>query len=302
MIGAPDVSIVVVTYKANGLLRRCLTEVGDSGAKLIVVDNAAPSPVAELVRTEFPPVQLVEPDRNDGFGAGANAGAARAGGRWILFLNPDAWPVGDAVERLVDCAERSRGIGAAGPLLVDFEGHPRRSAIAPPLGAAQLAVWTALPRLVSGGYTAWRRVRGQARDGGVRENEFLIAAALLVRREAFEEIGGFDESYFMFGEDADLCFRLREAGWRVDLCAAARFVHLGGGSTSSDPVRMSQELLRSWLRLIARRKGPRTAERARRLLIGTLRLRWLVRRDDEAKATAKWLASRRLKDLLASPR
>jgi N-acetylglucosaminyl-diphospho-decaprenol L-rhamnosyltransferase len=292
---------VVVAYEATGLLRRCLTDLSGSAADVIVVDNAAPSSVAQLVRTEFPAMQLVEPGRNAGFGAGANTGAARSRGRWILFLNPDAWPVADAVDRLVDFAEREPRIGAVGPLLVDPDRRPQRSTIAPPLGAVRLALWAALPSLVSGAYATWRRTRPKARDTGVRENEFLIAAALLVRREAFERIGGFDEGFFMFGEDADLCFRLREAGWRVELCAAARFVHVGGGSTRSDPVGMYQELLRSWLRLIAKRQGLPTAERARRLLVAALALRGFVVREERDRAARVWLASTRASDLLSPP-
>ena len=136
-------------------------------------------------------------------------------------------------------------------------------------------------------YGVWRGGR-QTPHGG----EFLQASALLVRREAFEEVGGFDEQFFMYGEDADLCARLRDAGWGVAVCGEARFVHIGGGSTGAEGERMAIELLRSWLRLIAKRKSLRQADRARRWL----RVALLLRRREPAAAA--WLGSGRAADLL----
>ena len=124
----------------------------------------------------------------------------------------------------------------------------------------------------------------------VRPTEFLQGSALLVRRDAFEQVGGFDESFFMYGEDADLCARLRDAGWGVELCSAARFVHVGGGSTGAESDRMQFELLRSWLRLIAKHKGIREAERARRWTLRAVRARALA--SPRRRPVARWLALR----------
>jgi GT2 family glycosyltransferase len=135
----------------------------------------------------------------------------------------------------------------------------------------------------------------------VRPDEFLQGAALLVRRSAFEQLGGFDESFFMYGEDADLCARLRDSGWGVELCDSARFIHVGGGSTRSDPERMGLELLRSWLRLIAKLRGMRQAERARRWVLFVMRARALASRDPAPRALASWLASGRAGELLGLP-
>jgi N-acetylglucosaminyl-diphospho-decaprenol L-rhamnosyltransferase len=294
-----DVSTIVVSYNSAELLQRCLGAVAGLGREVIVVENGSANGSAELLRREFPNVELIEPGRNDGFGTGANIGIASASGRWVLLLNPDAWPQPGALEKLVEFAEREPRLGAVGPLLVDPEGRAQRSAIAPPLGAARLAAWAALPGAVSGAYGALRRGSGRVRHGGVLEHEFLVAAALLLRREAFEEIGGFDDDFFMYGEDADLCFRLREADWRVAYCPGAQFVHVGGGTTSSDAVGMYRELLRSWLRLIAKHKGVRAAERARRTLVPALRFRALTGGGESHRAAASWLASGAASDLLA---
>jgi N-acetylglucosaminyl-diphospho-decaprenol L-rhamnosyltransferase len=280
-------SIVIVAYHSGEFLRRCLIAAADCAPELVVVDNGSPQGETQALCDAFANVRLIERERNEGFGSAANAGVAATSGRWVLLLNPDAWPTDDAVERLVRFAEGEPRLGAAGPLLVDAEGEPQRSTIRPPVSAAALAVWAAFPRAASRAYGILRGGRQTPREG-----EFLQASALLVRREAFDEVGGFDEQFFMYGEDADLCARLSEAGWGVAVSGDARFVHVGGGSTGLEGERMAIELLRSWLRLIAKRKGLRQAERARRWLRAALLLR---RREP---AAAAWLGSGRVADLL----
>jgi N-acetylglucosaminyl-diphospho-decaprenol L-rhamnosyltransferase len=281
-------SIVIVAYQSGEFLRQCLAAAADCAGELVVVDNGSPHGETETICAAFSNVRLIELDRNEGFGSAGNAGVAATAGRWILLLNPDAWPTGNAVERLVRFAEEEPGLGAVGPLLFDPDGRPQRSTIRPPLSPAALALWAAFPRAVSRAYGVWR---GPARHTP-REGEFLQASALLLRREAFEQVGGFDESFFMYGEDTDLCTRLRAADWGVAVCPDARFVHVGGGSVRDEGERMGIELLRSWLRLIAKHKSLPQAERARRWLLMALRLR---RREPTAAA---WLASGRVADLL----
>jgi GT2 family glycosyltransferase len=296
------VSIVIVTYNSAEYLGRCLAAIGDDGAEIVVVDNASLDGGTELVRRDFPHVNVIEQRRNTGFGAAANLGAAAASNRWILLLNPDAWPMEDAVDRLVEFAERRPRLGAAGPVLLHPEGGQQRSILKPPLSPAALAAWAAFPSAISGVYGVWRRVTARFRRIRVGDAEFLQGAALLVRAEAFAQVGGFDESFFMFGEDADLCARLRDAGWTVALCPAARFIHVGSGSTRTDGERMYRELLRSWLRLIGKREGLRRADRARRWLVCGLRLRALRSRDVTLREAADWLESSPAADLLRAPR
>ena len=294
-------STVIVAYNSGEFLRHCLAALGSGPGEVVVVDNGSPDGETGVRCGEFPEVRLIERPRNDGFGSAANAGVAATTGRWVLLLNPDAWPIDDAVERLVEFAESRPGLGAAGPLLFDADGQPQRSTIRPPLAPASLALWAAFPRALSGAYGMWRRATSVVRRDKMRPAEFLQGAALLLRRDAFEQVEGFDENFFMYGEDADLCARLREAGWGVELSPVARFVHLGGGSTRADTERMQLELLRSWLRLIAKLKGVGEAERARRWLLRTMRLRALASRGPRHRAIASWLASGRAGDLLGLP-
>jgi N-acetylglucosaminyl-diphospho-decaprenol L-rhamnosyltransferase len=291
-----SISIVIVAYNSGELLRRCLAAIGSGHGEVVVVDNGSedgePDVASEAVR-------VIRRSRNDGFGTAANVGVAATSGRWVLLLNPDAWPIDDGVERLLEFANSRPGLGAAGPCLFDLAGQPQRSTIRPPLGAAPLALWVAFPRAVTSLYGAWRRVTSVVRRKRVRPTEFLQGSALLVRRDAFEQVGRFDESFFMYGEDADLCARLRGAGWEVELCRSARFVHVGGGSTGSSSDRMEFELLRSWLRLIAKHKGIREAERARRWTMRAVRARALA--TPRRRPIAAWLASGHARELLGLP-
>jgi N-acetylglucosaminyl-diphospho-decaprenol L-rhamnosyltransferase len=291
-----SISIVIVAYNSGEFLRRCLAAVGSGHGEVVVVDNGSAESEPHVAREA---VRLIKRSRNDGFGTAANAGVANTSGRWVLLLNPDAWPLEDGVERLVEFAESRPGLGAAGPCLFDPDGQPQRSTIRPPLGAARLAAWGAFPRAVTSLYGAWRRVTSVVPRKRVRPTEFLQGSALLVRRDAFEQVGGFDESFFMYGEDADLCARLRGAGWEVELCPAARFVHVGGGSTGSEAQRMELELLRSWLRLIAKHDGIREAERARRWTSRALRARALA--SPRRRPVARWLGSGHARELLGLP-
>jgi GT2 family glycosyltransferase len=135
-----------------------------------------------------------------------------------------------------------------------------------------------------------------------RARAFLVGAALLVRREAVEQIGGFDESFFMFYEEVDLCWRLLEAGWGVALCEESKFIHIGGTSTRRNWPAMYREQLRGHLRFLAKHWGMREAELARKVLARAIRLRALVARSpssDTFRAAARWLASAPAPALLA---
>jgi len=293
-----NVSIVIVAYDAPAPLRRCLSELGDTRARTVVVDNASPAGEGDLVGAEFPEVRTLRLSDNRGFGAGANAGVAASATPWVLLLNPDAWPLGPGLEELLRFAGERPRLGAAGPVLTSLEGRVQRSTIRPPLAPWSLALWAAAPEAVSRAYGVLRSGRSGRTPGGLRAGEFLQGAALLLRREAFDAVGGFDERFFMYGEDADLCARLRAAGWEVELCPTARFVHLGAASTSGRADAMYRELLRSWLRLIAKRDGLPRADRARRALLVALRVRAAVAPRSAAAPVAGWLAASTASELL----
>jgi GT2 family glycosyltransferase len=295
-VPVPNLSIVVVSYNMRQHLERCLRALDGTGYEVIVVDNASTDATVELLRTEFPRVGLVALPANLGYGKGANRGIEAAHGSLVLVLNADTWPRdGDAIGGLVACAERHRDAGVLGPALIGLDGVPQPSLVGVPT-----RWWSGTPAVSSNRPGALGRIMLRLRLGG---ELFLVGAVLLFRREALEEVGGFDPDFFMFGEDVDLCLRMTKAGWRVLLCRESVFVHVGGAATQRQPSEMYREQLRSHLRLLAKHDGPAASERARRFLVRVLRVRGLLSSGDRRAAyreTATWLSSADAKELIGS--
>ena len=222
------ISVVVVNRNGERWLERCLGSLDDSRslvAEVVVVDNGSSDGSVELVRRRFPDVRLLENRRNLGFGVANNQAAARAAGDALLLLNNDAWLRPGCLERLHARLERDSGLGLVAPRLVGPDGRPR-------------FVWSPDRSLLG---EAVQRLRnpfeGAAVNHGVIEHVlralcgpgWYTAACVLIRRRAFDDVGGFDPGYFLYFEDADLCLRLRRKGWRLDWEPAAVAVHAGGG-------------------------------------------------------------------------
>ena len=296
--------MIVVTHNATSHLDRCLDAVAQGPHEVIVVDNASTDGTRELVRERFPSVRLIELPENVGFGAANNVGMEAAGGDYFLLLNSDAWPRADGVEKLRVFAEANPQVGVAGPRLVSPDGRVQKSVRGFPtlwrLATEYFFLRKLAPRsrFLNDFYGAGFDYRSR------RPAEFLMGAVLLLRRKAFEEVGGFDPAFFMFSEEVDLCYRMRAAGWAVEFTPEAEFVHLGGASTAPAWDRMFREQLLGHLRFVAKHHGLAQAERARRLLLVSLRLRSVLFRGDRGqtyRAAAEWLGSGSTQALLERP-
>lgn len=296
---------IVVTHNSSAYLERCLAGLSRAVDEVIVVDNASTDGTAELVERTFPGTHLIEIGRNAGFAAACNAGTRVASGRYLLFVNPDAWPTGNAVTLLVECARRNPQIGVLGPTLVNEDGSPQRSVFGYPANLWSLLAFAATPAVVTSAYVAWQRARAWARrpanTGGVEllgDETFLSGAALLIRADALDDVGGFDERFFFFSEEADLCFRMREAGWSLGSCRSARFVHVGASSSPASPDWRYAQLLRSYLLFLAKRDGIHRAQRARRLLVAVLLMRATLAPGKRHRQIKQAAASLRSSDVL----
>jgi N-acetylglucosaminyl-diphospho-decaprenol L-rhamnosyltransferase len=298
-----DVSVIVVSYNAREHLERCLAEVTAGPHEVIVVDNASTDGSPELVRSQFPSVRLVELAENRGFGAGNNEGMRVAGGRYFLLLNSDAWPVGEAIEELVSFADARPQLAVAGPRLVGLDGRVQSSVRGFPT-VWRLATEYFFLRKLAPRSRAFNAFYGAGFDyASIRKADFLMGAVLLLRREAVVQVGDFDEAFFMFSEETDLCYRMREAGWTVEFDPASEFVHVGGASTKPEWGRMYREQLRGHLLFLAKHGSLGQAERARKMLVRALRLRGVLFRGERGetyRSAADWLASASAKTLLES--
>ncbi len=286
----PDVSAVVVTWNSSGYVDQCVGGLVGKAREVIVVDNASHDGTPELVKETFPDVRVIGLSENRGYGGANNIGIDAAVGGYVLLVNPDAWPVGDAIEQLVGFADRRPRAGIVGPTLVFPDGSPQRSVFGYPHHAISLATWAVFPASVARVYSSWQEARRWARGVAVKKSEsdivlsdkeFVLGAVLLLRREAVAEVGGFDERFFMFSEETDLCYRMQDAGWSVEVDPHATFVHVGGGDIAADPDRFSAELLVSCLRLLSKRGSRARAGRARKTLLFALAARALVARGSQ---------------------
>lgn len=298
-------SIVVVSYNVWPDLQRCLTALAGTAHEVVVVDSASTDGTQDRVRESFPDVRLIELAENGGYGAAVNAGIAATARADVLAMNADARPVGDAVARLVEFAEREPRVGVVGPKLLNPDGTLQPSLRAFPTGWRLATEYFFLrwfaprSRLLNSFYGAGFDHRTS------RDADFLTGAVLLLRRQALEEVGVFDTSFFMFSEEVDLCYRMRAAGWRVTFDPDSEFVHVGGASTKTVWAPMYREQVRGHLRFLAKHRGLEYAERTRKMLVWAFRVRSLVFRGERGRLTrdtTRWLASSDARALLVRER
>jgi GT2 family glycosyltransferase len=232
-----DISICTVNWNRRELLRNLLNSLRQAcaglAAEVIVVDNGSADGSAEMVEAEFPDVILLRNGQNLGFSKANNLAAARARGRFLLFLNNDTIARPGALERMVQLLVTRPDIVAVGPRLVDREGRPRDRYMRLPtlpalLDRMQLLHWT---RLFRKPYRAYRRGRFDAALSQTVEQ--VPGSALMVRHEQFLTIGGWDEGFDFGCEDFDLSARLKRVGLLYYL-AGAEIVHLGGQSSRAN--------------------------------------------------------------------
>ena len=232
-----DSAVVIVTYNSSDVIADCLRSVERStglGAEIIVVDNASRDTTASLVRSNFPLVRLVENEANRGFAAAANQGVALATRRLCVLLNPDTRVSSGAFEALAEAVRRNGDRALAGPRLVNTDGTLQRSAFRFPTPLVLL-----LEQLNFAGRVQWLNPAARNGRSGCASVDWLKGACLIGPTLLLQQFGPFDERFFMFSEDVDLCFRVRKAAVPVLYCPSAIVLHHGGMSTRHHARRMT---------------------------------------------------------------
>ena len=235
--GRDDVAAVVVSYNVKDLLLRCLGSLREDGLeRIVVVDNASADDTVAAVAA-VPDIDLVALERNVGFAGGANRGVARTETPYVALVNPDEVVEPGCTNALVEALERDPELAVVGPRITTPDGRIYPSArrfpnLVDATGHAFLyLVWPRNPFS--------RRYRMVDWDhASAREVDWVATTHVVVRRKAWDQVGGFDEGYFMYMEDVDLCWRLRAAGWKVGYEPAAEVVHEIGRSTDQTPYKM----------------------------------------------------------------
>lgn len=224
---------VIINHNTRQDLEACLETVfAEGAAEVVVVDNASTDGSPQMVTERFPAARLLENRVNPGYGAASNQGIAACAAPYALLLNSDTLlPAGTlaALSRYLDDHPQA---GLAGPRLLNADGTLQPSCFpfpTPAITFLRATIWGSLAGRIPGLRDRYLFTWAHDRDRAV---PWVMGAALALRRTAFDAVGGFDPSYFMYAEETDLCYRLWQEGYEVHFTPAAGIVHLGGSSTS----------------------------------------------------------------------
>ncbi len=253
----PRLSVIVVSYNTRELTLRCLervtTELRGHSTEILVVDNASTDGSAQPICERFGQVTLIGCEKNVGFGAANNIAMRGASGMYFLLLNSDAFLMPGSIDAMLRSIESDSKIGIVGPRLMNADGTLQVSCFPFPsparawlenLGVARLSK----PASRWGDYRRWTHDR-------VLDVAWAVGACLLVRREVYDQIGGFDERFFMYAEETDWQRRVRDAGWRIVFTPEAQVTHLGGASGASDRPRINEHFFQSLDRYTMKHHG-----------------------------------------------
>lgn len=293
------VSVVITSYNTRADLRRCLTSVLQEAPALVVVaDNGSGDGSVEMVAAEFPGVVLDLDRSNPGYGGAANRGLRRSTTDYVLILNSDTVVQPGTLRAIADYLDRHPRVGILGPRLLNPDGSLQRSCWPFPSPLHPMhrhrrvaSVIRLLPVVRDRALVTWQHDTS-------RQVPWVTGAALAIRRSAFEEIGGFDEAYFMFSEEIDLCYRLNQCGWETHFSPAAEVTHVGGTSTRQHrPAMWAQQVLSAMRYYERHYSGPKLAI-ARTLIKGSIKGRlW---RDRTARMLTRSDARRAQLDEMVS--
>ena len=250
-----DLSVIIVNYNVRDFLGNALTSVGQAlkgmEGEVIVVDNASDDGSVEMVRKRFPSVRVIAGETNIGFAAANNVALRQAKGRHLILLNPDTVVQEDTFRTIVRFLDEHPDAGLAGCRILNPDGtlQPacRRSFPTPWVAFTKISGLSALyPRSrIFGRYNL-----GYLDPDGTYEVDAISGSFMAVRREAYESVGGLDEEYFMYGEDLDWCFKIKQAGWKVYYVSETRIIHYKGESvrrSGIDEVRTFYDAMRTFV-------------------------------------------------------
>lgn len=257
------VSAVVVNYKAAELALRCVRSLRAEGVTdIVVADNDSGDGVDRLLREADPETRFLQTGANLGFGGGANRGAAVTDpdNDVLLVCNPDVEVEPGAVKAMLAVLDEHPDVGIVGPLIQDPNGEVYPSPrIFPGLVDAVGHAFVGFFK-PNNQFTRRYRMLDFDRTTASADVDWVSGSCFVIRRSVWDRLGGFDESYFMYAEDVDLCWRARQAGWRTAFEPAARIVHVQGASTNLRAYRMivrhHLSILKFWAKTV---QGPQKA-------------------------------------------
>ncbi|MEO7983099.1 MAG: glycosyltransferase family 2 protein, partial [Bacteroidota bacterium] len=231
-----QLSVIIVNFNVKHFLEQCLCSVLRAiegiRAEIIVVDNNSSDNSIEYLLPRFPAIEFIANKENTGFGRGCNQGLQRASGEYILFLNPDTIVPEDCFRQCISFLENHPDTGALGIKMLDGSGRfLKESKRAFPSPMTSLYKLFGLAKLFPHSKLFSKYHLGHLDENQNNEVDVLAGAFMMIRKEVLDKVGGFDETFFMYGEDVDLSYRVQKAGYKNMYFAGSSIIHFKGEST-----------------------------------------------------------------------
>jgi GT2 family glycosyltransferase len=303
-------SVIIVNWNTRDLLARCVSSVlqttSAAEVDIVVVDNASSDGSCDMLRARFPSVRQIMNRTNLGFGRANNQAAEICSAPYLLLLNSDAQLQPQALDHLLALADQRSRAAVIGARLLHPDRRFQSSHIRFPTLGRQFLVLSGIGRLlVRSPYPSF----GPEIEAGPQRVEWVSGACMLVRREAFVALGGFDTGYFMYGEEMDLCYRLRQSGWEVWYHPAAVALHEGSASQSRTPASREAQLYRGTVRFFRKHRGSLAAQLMSAQILTLTAIKTLVHGTLRACTGGRWGRTvvalseirRQLRDEVAAP-
>ncbi|MBL7047696.1 MAG: glycosyltransferase family 2 protein [Candidatus Marinimicrobia bacterium] len=232
-------SIVILNYKSEGLVRYCLTNILKAGLQIdyeiIVVDNASPHNGVQKLKTEFSDVRFIELNKNKGFSAGNNAGIKEAKGKYIIIMNPDIVVSPGSLEDLIKFMDNNPDVGCAGPKLMNPDGSVQSSCLRFPSRIMPFYRRSPLGKTKRGQHYLKNYLMLDFDHKSNIDVDWLFGACLIVRRSILDDVGLMDEGYFLYIGDTDWCRMFWEKGYRVHYVADSQMIHYHHRESATNP-------------------------------------------------------------------
>ena len=224
-----DIGLVIVTHNSAGHISTCLRSAGQACREVVIVDNGSTDDTLAIVRREFPDVRIVDTRLNLGYGKAVNIGFRQLNSEYVILSNPDVVYAPSCIETMVRYLQTHANVGITAPQQTSPAGGWQYSYGDTP------SIWTGIKDAV--GVSSFRRFLRRAAwprrlDFRPKEVGYVCGAVLALRSEVFASVNGFDEEFYFYGDESDLCLRLRKGGWKVIFHPGAQIVHIGGADST----------------------------------------------------------------------
>jgi GT2 family glycosyltransferase len=229
-----EVSIVIVSYNVANYLKECIRSIKREticNYEIIVIDNNSEGHTVELLRTQHPDVTLIRNDLNLGFAKANNQGFKIANGRYVFMLNPDTLILNGAVDKLIQFLDEHPEIGACGPKNLNPDLTLQHNCHHFPSLTLEIFKFLQLKRFFPKNRLFGREHMSYWDYGNIRAVDWITGCSLMIRKDVLDRIGGLDENYFLYSEECDFCYQMKQQGKKIFYFPQAEIIHYGGESS-----------------------------------------------------------------------